>query len=83
MSLTYDNLADSISEEIMRVSAIRQRKLRAAHAAGARGVDAARATLYLMDQAMHFARKARDEGEEAAMAITLRALKDIRDGEPK
>jgi hypothetical protein len=76
MELTYDSLADSISAEIMRVSQLRENARRAAAAAGQLGE--ARRGLYFLDQAMHFARLARDEGDEAEMAIALRALRDIK-----
>lgn len=72
-----DTLASAISSEIARVSAKRERELRAAQAQDA--VGEARVDLYLMDRAIHFAREARDDGEPIEMAITLSALRDIGD----
>lgn len=71
----HDTIASAISAEIARVSAKRERLLRAAQSADA--VGETRHSLYIMDQAMHFARTARDEGCPVAMLSTLRALKDI------
>lgn len=76
MTLHPETLSTAISEEITRVSAKRERELAVAQAAGV--VGETRTTLYLMDQAMHFGRKARDELEAAAMAMALKALRDIR-----
>ena len=76
MALSSQTLSTSISAEIARVSKRRETELAVARAAGA--VGEARTSLYMIDQAMHFAVKARDGGETAAMAMALRALRDIR-----
>ena len=76
MTFQPDTLAGQISTEILRVSAKRERDLRTAQAAGA--VGEARQGLYLMDQALHFAREARDEMCPVAMIAWLRTLEDFR-----
>lgn len=76
MPLSPDMLADRISDEITRVSARREREMKAARAAGDLG--AKRPVLYLMDQAMHFAKAARDERCPVAMVAWLRALEDFK-----
>ena len=76
MSLRPEKLANAITAEITRVSAKREREIAVARAAGA--VGEARPALYMMDQAMHFGRKAKDGRCTAEMAIALRALRDSR-----
>lgn len=76
MSYDPEDLAEAISDEIMRLSAKREARLRAAQSMGAVGEN--RPDLYLMDQAMHFARQARDHGEVAGMVMALKALKDFK-----
>jgi hypothetical protein len=77
MKFDYEHVAERITVEIFRVSAKRERLMRAARAAGA--VGEARPTLYLMDRAMHFAREARYVGCPFAMVEWLRALEDFKD----
>lgn len=76
MTLRLETLSEAITAEITRVSSKRERDLAAARGAGAMGET--RTSLYLMDQVMHFAVKARDRGSPAAMAMALTALRDIR-----
>lgn len=76
-SFNSDAIADKISAEILRVSAKRARLMRAAKANDA--VGRSRPTLSLMDQAMDFARQARDERCPVAMIAWLRALEDFKD----
>ena len=76
MPLSHDTLSDRITAEISRVSARRERDLAAARAASDLG--AKRPLLYLMDQAMHFAKAARAERCPVAMVACLRALEDFK-----
>lgn len=76
MKLRPKKLAEDITAEIDRVSAKRERETAVARAAGA--VGEVRPALYMMDQAMHFGRKAREGRCTAEMAIALAALRDIR-----
>lgn len=77
MTLQFEDLSDAIEKEIRRVSAKRDEVMRAARACGV--IDRRRPVLYLMDQAMHFGRHARQQGDVGRMAIALSALKDIRE----
>ena len=72
-----DTLADRISSEIVRVSSKREREMRAAKVNDA--VGRARPRLHLMDQAIHFARQARDERCPVAMIAWLRTLEDFKE----
>lgn len=77
MPFSQEALADKISAEIIRVSAKRERLLRAAKANDV--IGKMRPKLTLMDQAMHFAREARDERCPVAMIAWLRTLEDFRE----
>ena len=77
MPFQPDTLADKIDDEILRVSFKREREMRAAKVNDA--VGRIRPRLHLMDQAIHFARQARDERCPVAMIAWLRTLEDFKE----
>lgn len=77
MTFQPETLAQKITDEILRVSFKRERELRAAKVNNAMG--RVRPRLYLMDQAMHFAKAAREERCPVAMLMWLSALEGFRE----
>ena len=75
MKHSYDAIASAITAQIDRVSAKREALLRSAQATNTVGQH--RASLYLMDQAIHHGRTSRTDGSTVLMLAALRALKDI------
>ena len=73
MTESRETLASSITSEITRVSAKRERWRERGLVAGTMGNM--RPALYIMDQAIHFGREARDSGAVDDMA---RALENLR-----
>lgn len=71
-----EGLIEDITGHILRVSALRERSLREAQAAG--DVGSIRVKLSLMDQAMHFAKRSRVEMCPVAMLAWRRALEDFK-----
>ena len=77
MPFQPDTLADKIDDEILRVSFKREREMLAAKVNDA--VGRIRPRLHLMDQAILFARQARDVRCPVAMIAWLRTLEDFKE----
>ena len=77
MTESRETLASAISTEITRVGLKREHYRAAAQTVGTMGNM--RPALYMMDQAIHFAREARDCEDVVDMVRALKSLREFGD----